>query len=477
MFDIFNNKKESGCTDGGLSMFCYQCEMSVPNGCGSNGQDKGVCGKESVEARLQDIIVFGTKGLAAYRTHVREFMDNASQEDREVLLKIDDVIAQSMYFTLTNVNFDFDAHIAQLMKLGQAGVDVLNLLSDMHTKNYGVPTPVSVAQNKAEGHGILISGHNLHMLESLLKRINERGLGKEINVYTHSEMLPAHGYPNLKKYENLKGNIGKAWFDQTELFSTWQGTIVVNTNCIVPRSKSPKVENYIERLYTYDITGIKEAKKIEDDNYDALIDHTLKTPKIEGFESEETIMTGHHYKTILTLAPQILEAVKEGKITKFFVIAGCDAPGKGGEYFRTLAQELPPSSVIITSSCGKFRFNDIDFGNVPGTQIPRYLDLGQCNDSNGAVHIALALADALGLKDVNDLPVEIVLSWMEQKAVIILLALLSLGIKNIHLGPKAPQFLNSDIADFLIRTFNINVIDNPKDPIKEAKKDALKMLA
>jgi hydroxylamine reductase len=290
-------------------------------------------------------------------------------------------------------------------------------------------------------------------------------------------MLPAHGYPHLREYTNLKGNIGKAWFDQTDLFSKWQGTIVVNTNCIVPRDKSTKVDNYIDRIYTYDIVGIEGAKKIKDQNYDALIDHTLKLPKIDGFNSGEALTTGHHYKTILSLAPQILEAVNRGKITRFFVIAGCDAPGKGGDYFREMAKELPPTTVILTSSCGKFRFNDIDFGNVPDTEIPRYLDLGQCNDSNGAVHIALAVADALGVEDLNDLPVDIVLSWMEQKAVIILLALFSLGIKNIYLGPKAPQFINSDIANFLIETFNIHIIDNPKNPAQQAKEDVEAMLA
>lgn len=476
MFDIFNGKKEDGANKA-VDMFCYQCEMSMTGGCGSGGQEMGTCGKSVVESRLQDLIVFGAKGLAAYRTHARELVDKNLQEDMDRLLKIDDVISESMYFTLTNVNFNFDEHIAQLMKLGSAGVEVLDLLGDVHTRHFGIPTPVKITQNKAEGHAILVSGHNLDMLDGLLKRIKERGLDEKINVYTHSEMLPAHGYPHLREYKNLKGNIGKAWFDQTDLFSKWQGAIVVNTNCIVPRDKSTKVDSYIDRIYTYGIVGIEGAKKIEHDNYDELIDETLKLPEIKGFDSDETLTTGHHYKTILTLAPQILEAVSEGKITKFFVIAGCDAPGKGGEYFREMAKELPPTAVIITSSCGKFRFNDIDFGNVPGTQIPRYLDLGQCNDSNGAVHIALAVASALGVKDLNDLPVEIVLSWMEQKAVIILLALFSLGIKNIYLGPKAPQFLNSDIANFLVETFNIHVINNPKEPKAQAREDLEKLLA
>ena len=451
------------------NMFCYQCEMSMPDGCGAHGQKIGVCGKTATKARLQDLMVFGLKGLSAYREHARELMDlQPNTEDLKTLIEIDDVMSETLYFTLTNVNFNFDEHIAQLMKVGEAGVKVMNLLSGNHTKALGVPTPVTVTQNKAEGKGILISGHNLDMLEKLLERIEERGLADKVNVYTHSEMLPAHAYPALKKFKNLKGNIGKAWFDQTDVFSKWNGTCVVNTNCIVPPEKSKKVANYIDRLYTYKIVGIEGAKKIENDNFDPLIDQTLALPDVTGFDSDETLVTGHHYETILTLAPAILDAIKSGKIKRFWVIAGCDAPGHGRDYFRELAQKVPEDHVIITSSCGKFRFNDIDFGTVPGTEIPRYLDLGQCNDSNGAVHIALALADALGVKDVNDLPISIALMWMEQKAIIILLALLYLGIKDIYIGANAPQFVNDDIYNFLHENFNLSVIsDIEKDFGKE----------
>ena len=450
-------------------MFCYQCEMSMPDGCGAHGQKIGVCGKTATKSRLQDLMVFGLKGLSAYREHARELMDlQPNTEDLKTLIEIDDVMSETLYFTLTNVNFNFDEHIAQLMKVGEAGVKVMNLLSGNHTKALGVPTPVTVTQNKAEGKGILVSGHNLDMLEKLLERIEERGLADKVNVYTHSEMLPAHAYPALKKFKNLKGNIGKAWFDQTDVFSKWNGTCVVNTNCIVPPEKSKKVANYIDRLYTYKIVGVEGAKKIENDNFDPLIDQTLTLPDITGFDSDETLVTGHHYETVLTLAPAILDAIKSGKIKRFWVIAGCDAPGHGRDYFRELAQKVPDNHVIITSSCGKFRFNDIDFGTVPGTEIPRYLDLGQCNDSNGAVHIALALADALGVKDVNDLPISIALMWMEQKAIIILLALLYLGIKDIYIGVNAPQFVNDDIYNFLHENFNLGVIsDIEKDFGKE----------
>ncbi len=431
------------------AMFCNQCEMSTPGGCGSDGQDIGTCLKDATLARLQDIMLYGVKGLSAYREHAREL----GADTRTV----DDVISETLYFTMTNVNFDFDRHIAQLMKLGSAGVQVMDLLSDGHTNQLGIPTPVSVSQNRAEGKAILVSGHNLDMLHKLLQATEGRG----VNIYTHSEMLPAHAYPELRKFTHLKGNIGKAWFDQDELFQKWPGALVVNTNCIVPEKKKT---DYFDRLFTYKVTGAAGATQILDDDFEPLIRKALELPEISDFDSAETLVTGHHYKTVLGLAPQILEAVNDGRIRQFFVIAGCDAPGNAGNYFREMAESLPEDCVIVTSSCGKFRFNDIDFGTVPGTVIPRYLDLGQCNDSNGAVHIALALSEATSIP-VNELPVAIVLSWMEQKAVIILLALFSLGIKNIYLGPKPPQFVNEAIFDFLVETFDLHLTGEASDDL------------
>ncbi|MBF0620685.1 MAG: hydroxylamine reductase [Magnetococcales bacterium] len=431
------------------NMFCYQCAMSAPEGCGSKSQTLGTCGKDENLARLQDIMVFGLKGLAAYREHAREL--NADTQS------VDDVISETLYFTMTNVNFNFDQHIAQLMKIGSAGVEVMDLLSEAHTGAMGIPTPVTVSQNSAEGKGILVSGHNLDMLAKLLEATD----GKGINIYTHSEMLPAHGYPELKKYSHLKGNIGGAWYDQTTLFEKWPGVAIVNTNCIAPPKKN---STYQDRMYGYKVVGMTGIKTIEGDDFSGVIEHALKCPDVTGFDSNATIVTGHHYKTILTLAPQVLDAVNKGQIRQFFVIAGCDSPGSGGEYYREMAESLPDDCVIVTSSCGKFRFNDIDFGTVPGTEIPRYLDLGQCNDSNGAVHIALAISNALDVP-VNDLPISIVLSWMEQKAVIILLALFSLGIQNIYIGPNAPQFVNSAILDFLVQTFNLNLTSTAKEDL------------
>jgi hydroxylamine reductase len=297
------------------------------------------------------------------------------------------------------------------------------------------------------------------MLDKLLAATADKG----INVYTHSEMLPAHGYPDLRKYAHLKGNIGGAWHDQHKLFEKWPGAIIVNTNCIKPLKEK---HTYGDRLFTYKMVGAENLSKIENDDFTAIIKKTLSLPDITGFDSEQTLMTGHHYKTILSLAPQILEAIQDQKIKQFFLIAGCDAPGKPGNYYREMAESLSPEHVIITSSCGKFRFNDIDFGNVPDTDIPRYLDLGQCNDSNGAIHIAMAVSEALNTP-INDLPIAIVLSWMEQKAVIILLALFSLGIKNIYIGPKPPQFFNEDILNFLVETFNLHLTGDAQEDLQK----------
>ena len=437
-----------------MSMFCYQCEMSQKGGCGSTGATVGTCGKDENLSRLQDIMIFGLKGLSAYREHLNTFKPELTKE-------IDDVMSETLYFTLTNVNFNFNDHINQLMKIGRAGSLVMDRLSNTHTNKFGIPTPVTVAQNKVEGKAILVSGHDLEMFERLLIATQDKG----INVYTHSEMLPAHGYPELRKYKHLKGNVGKAWFDQAKLMEKFPGTFVVNTNCIVPPKKNC---GYLDRLFTYKIVGVEGSTPIENDNFDALIKRTLECEDANGVDFNETttLTTGHHYKTVLTLAPQILKALEEGKIKQFFVVAGCDAPGKAGEYYRELTSSLPKDCVIITSSCGKFRFNDIDFGEIEGTGIPRYLDLGQCNDSNGAVEIAKAISGALNTP-INDLPISIVLSWMEQKAVIVLLALFSLGVQNIYLGPKPPQFVNEDIFNFLAENFNLTLTTNAKDDLKK----------
>lgn len=416
-------------------MFCHQCEQTPTGGC----KVIGVCGKDETIASLQDILVFGLKGIAAYRTHAAqlgytdEFVDATTHE--------------ALYMTLTNSNFNEQEHIDMAMKVGQSAIRVMELLDKAHTDRFGIPEPVKITQNKVEGKAIVVTGHNLFALEELLKQTE----GKGINIYTHSEMLPAHGYPQLRKYAHLKGNIGKAWYDQRRLFEKFPGAILATTNCVMPIKGT-----YADRFFSYDLAGLEGVRKIENDDFTPLIEKALELPEA-NMESEEKLFTGFHHETVLSIAPEIVEAVKAGKIHRFFVIAGCDAPGKGGEYYRELATSLPPEAVILTTSCGKFRFNDVDYGVVPGTNIPRYIDLGQCNNSVSTIKIAAALAQAFDC-EVNDLPVSIVLSWFEQKAVAILLGLFSLGIQDIRIGPKAPEFISPGVLEVLQESFNLQLI-------------------
>ncbi|GIO03552.1 hydroxylamine reductase [Brevibacillus laterosporus] len=425
-------------------MFCYQCEQTPSGGC----KVIGVCGKTEELASIQDTIVFALKGIAAYATHARQlgYIDS----------EVDGITQEALYFTLTNVNFNLDEHLKMAMKVGQAAIKVMELLDKAHTEHFGIPQPVTVSQNKIEGKCIVVTGHNLFALEELLKQTE----GKGINIFTHSEMLPAHGYPALKKYPHLKGNIGKAWFDQRRLFEEFPGAILATTNCVMPIKGS-----YADRFYSYDVAGLEGVTKIENDDFAPLIEKALSLPEA-NIESELTLTTGYHHETVLGLAPEIIDAVKAGKIKRFFVIAGCDAPGKGGEYYRELATSLPKETVILTTSCGKFRFNDVDYGTVPGTDIPRYIDLGQCNNSVSTIKIAAALADAFGC-EVNDLPVSIVLSWFEQKAVAILLGLFSLGIKDIRIGPKLPEFIQPGVLTVLQDLFNVKLIGHAQEDMKQ----------
>lgn len=421
-------------------MFCYQCEQTPTGGC----KVVGVCGKDETIASLQDTIIFALKGIAAYRTHANQlgFTDPF----------VDATTHEALYMTLTNSNFNVQEHIEMAMKVGQSAVRVMEMLDEAHTSRLGIPQPVRVSQNKIQGKCIVVTGHNLFALEELLKQTE----GKGINIYTHSEMLPAHGYPALKKYPHLKGNIGKAWFDQRRLFEKFPGAILATTNCVMPIKGS-----YADRMFTYEVIGLENVRKIENDDFTLLIEKALELPEA-NMDSEETLVTGFHHETVLGLAPEVIQAVKDGKIKRFFVIAGCDAPGKGGEYYRELATSLPPEAVILTTSCGKFRFNDVDYGVVPGTNIPRYLDLGQCNNSVSTVKIAKALADAFEC-DVNELPVSIVLSWFEQKAVAILLGLFSLGIQDIRIGPKPPEFISEGVMQVLQDTFNLKLITTAQE--------------
>jgi len=425
-------------------MFCYQCEQTPTGGCNVIG----VCGKDETIASLQDTIIFALKGIAAYRTHANQLGYTDSF--------VDATTHEALYMTLTNSNFNVQEHIDMAMKVGKSAVRVMELLDESHTNRLGIPKPIRVSQNKIEGKCIIVTGHNLFALEELLKQTE----GKGINIYTHSEMLPAHGYPALKKYAHLKGNIGKAWYDQRRLFEKFPGAILATTNCVMPIKGT-----YADRMFTYEVAGLENVEKIINNDFSPLINRALELPAA-AIDSDETLLTGFHHETVLGLAPEVIDAVKAGKIKRFFVIAGCDAPGPGGNYYRELATSLPPETVILTTSCGKFRFNDVDYGVVPGTNIPRYIDLGQCNNSGSTVKIALALADAFGC-EVNELPVSIVLSWFEQKAVAILLGLFSLGIQDIRIGPKPPEFISEGVLQVLKDTFNLKLIGTAKEDMED----------
>lgn len=431
-----------------MDMFCYQCEQTPKGGC----TKFGVCGKDPVIASLQDTMILGLKGVSAYAVHAKQL----GYEDPEVAA----ITHEALYTTLTNVNFSLEDHINMVLKVGSATVKVMELLDKAHTDKLGVPTPVRVSEDKVEGHCILVTGHNLYALEELLKQTE----GKGINIYTHSEMLPAHGYPELRKYAHLKGNVGKAWYDQRQVFEKFPGAILVTTNCVMPIISG----TYGSRTYTYDITGLNNVEKIVNDDFTPIIEKALSLPVV-NVDSDKTLVTGFHHQTVLNIAPEIIEAVKSGKIRRFFTIAGCDAPTKGRDYYRELALSLPKDCVLLTTSCGKFRFNDVEYGTVPGTEIPRFIDLGQCNNSVSAVKIALALADAFNCS-VNELPLSIVLSWFEQKAVAILLGLFSLGVQNIYVGPKAPEFLAPGVVDVLVKNFNLHIVSG------DAQKDLKEML-
>ncbi len=429
-------------------MHCHQCEYTPKGGC----TQMGVCGKDPNIASLQDTIILGLKGVSAYAVHAREL----GYDDAEV----NAITHEALFLTLTNSNFHLQDHIDMCLKVGSAAIKVLDLLDRAHTTELGIPQPVKVTQNKIEGHCILVTGHDLLALKELLKQTE----GKGINVYTHSEMLPAHGYPELKKFKHLKGNVGKAWYDQREVFENFPGAILATTNCVMPI----KNRGYGDRMFTYLVAGVEGAQKLKNSDFSPLIEKALALPEANQ-DSDETLITGFHHQSVMPIAPLIIDAVKAGKIRRFFVVAGCDAPTKGRDYFREFATSIPKDCILITTSCGKFRFNDVEYGNIEGTEIPRFIDLGQCNNSISATKIALALAEAFNCT-VNDLPLSIVLSWFEQKAVAILLGLLSLNVQNITIGPKAPEFLAPGVVEVLQKNFNLNIISG------NAQEDLAKML-
>lgn len=415
-------------------MFCYQCEQTA----GGTGCTKvGVCGKNEDIQSLQDILTFGLKGVAAYAYHARE-LGHKSEE-------VDAFMHEAMFATLTNVDFDLNRHLGLVLKAGEMNFKIMELLNNAHVERFGSPTPAEVASGTKAGPGILITGHDLLDLEELLKQTK----GKGINVYTHGEMLPAHGYPELRKYKHLVGNYGSAWQNQKTEFDAFSGAILVTTNCIMP----PK-ESYIDRVFTCGIAGAEGVTHLEGRDFSAVIEKALAGAPLEESQAGSHT-TGFHYTAVLGLADKIVGAVKEGKIKHFFFIGGCDGAKPGRNYFTELAEKVPDDCVILTAACGKYRINAHEYGDIDG--IPRLIDMGQCNDCFSVIQVAVALAGAFEC-GVNDLPLSLVVSWYEQKAVAILLTLLYLGVENIRLGPSLPAFVSPNVLNVLVEKYKIKPI-------------------
>jgi hydroxylamine reductase len=340
------------------------------------------------------------------------------------------------------------------LRCGEVNLRVMQLLDEANTSAYGMPEPTAVRVEPTAGKAILVSGHDLKDLEELLTQT----AGCGINVYTHGEMLPAHGYPGLKKYPHLAGNHGGAWQDQNREFAAFPGAILMTTNCI-----QKPAETYKYRIFSSGLVGWPGVTHIMDRNFAPVIEAALAEAGFSADEPEKTITVGFARQAVLGAADHVIRAVKAGKIRRFFLIGGCDGAKPGRNYFTELAQMIPADCVILTLACGKYRFNKLDFGEIDG--LPRLLDVGQCNDAYSAVRIALALADAFHT-DVNSLPLSLVLSWYEQKAVAILLSLLYLGVRNIRLGPSLPAFVAPAVLDILHEKFNLMPITTPEQDLK-----------
>jgi hydroxylamine reductase len=426
-----------------LDMFCYQCSQTVR---GTGCTMKGVCGKEPTIARLQDNLIFALKGISAYAHHARAL----GHRDAEV----DAFLADGLYATLTQVNYSAQDFVNLALRAGMMNLRIMKLLKQAHIEAFGEPEPTQVKTGTVKGRGILVTGHDLKALDELLKQTEGTG----INVYTHSEMLPAHGYPGLKKYKHLVGNLGGAWWDQKQLWAKYPVAILITSNCVLlPR------DEYKDRMFTTGPTGVPGVTHIEGHDYSAVIAKAKSLPELPDEPGETVLTTGFSASVVLSLAPKIKELVQSGKIRRFFLVGGCDAPlKKSGEYYRQFVEKLPPDTIVLTLACGKFRFNDLDLGTIDG--IPRLLDLGQCNDAIVAIEIASALAELFGV-GINDLPLTPVVSWMEQKAVAILWTLLALGVKGIYLGPIVPAWVNEDILNVLVENHGIKLIGEPEADI------------
>jgi hydroxylamine reductase len=394
---------------------------------------------------LQELLMYGLKGAAAYADHAAIL----GQEDDAVYAYFHEALAY-----LAGNPTDVGGLTAACLKCGEINLRVMELLDAANTGAYGHPEPTQVKISATAGKAILVSGHDLKDLEELLKQTE----GKGVNVYTHGEMLPALAYPGLKKYSHLAGNYGGAWQDQAKEFDAFPGSILMTTNCI----QKPR-ETYKGRIFTCGLVAWPGVTHIADRNFAPVIEAAFAADGFAVTEEEKTITIGFGRNAVLGVADVVIDAVKAGAIKHFFLVGGCDGAKPGRNYYTDLAQQIPQDCVILTLACGKYRFNKMEFGDIGG--IPRLLDIGQCNDAYSAIKIAVALADAFGV-GVNDLPLSMILSWYEQKAVVILLTLLHLGIKGIRLGPSLPAFITPAVLNVLVENFEIAPVTTPEADLK-----------
>ncbi len=409
----------------------------------------GVLSTENEDVRsLRELIIYGLKGMAAYAYHA----DHLAQQDESVMQFLYKALAATL-----DDNLSADELVALTLETGEKGVSVMAVLDKANTEAYGNPEITEVNIGVRSNPAILISGHDLKDMESLLKQTEGTG----VDVYTHSEMLPANYYPSFKKYDHFVGNYGNAWWKQDKEFASFNGPILMTTNCITP----PK-DSYKDRMYTTGAAGFPGVKHIEGSgkkDFSAIIEHAKKCEAPVEIETG-SIIGGFAHNQVLALADKVVDAVKTGAIKRFFVMAGCDGRMKGRDYYTEFAQQLPSDTVILTAGCAKYRYNKLPLGDIGG--IPRVLDAGQCNDSYSLAVTALKLKEVFELNDINDLPISYNIAWYEQKAVIVLLALLYLGVKDIHLGPTLPAFLSPNVAKVLVENFGIAGIGEVEDDIK-----------
>lgn len=428
-----------------------QCACCSSN-CGDDYDMKELWGGNEDIRSLKSLILFGMRGIAAYAFHAL------------MLGYTDDVVNNFFYKGLLAVGSDLgmDDLLPLVMETGKINLKCMELLDRANTETYGTPVPTTVPLTIEKGPFIVISGHDLHDLYLLL----EQTKGKGINVYTHGEMLPAHAYPELKAYPQLKGNFGTAWQNQQKEFANLPAPVLFTTNCLMPVKDS-----YRDRIFTTEVVAYPGMVHIGDNkDFAPVIEKALELggyPEdkiLTGINRGTQVTTGFGHGTVLSVADKVVDAVKSGAIKHFFLVGGCDGAKPGRNYYTEFVKKTPKDSIILTLACGKFRFNDIDLGTIGG--LPRIMDMGQCNDAYSAIRVALALADAFKC-GVNELPLSIVLSWYEQKAVAILLTLLSLGIKNIYLGPTLPAFISPNVLNYLVENFQITPTSDPETDLKK----------